>query len=252
MKILKGSKITVMALLLVAIPLTVASCSDDQTLEHAPAPTEPATPEQAVPAATFNITYGDEITEQPSYIDGEEVVDNVDCMIIEYSYRPPASRTTPDGETSLKLLGGKLWVGKTNREWVQAEVYNEVMGTKVTSLFTNLYRISPPLSVGKSWFYDTTVKMIPELTPPSTSRYRAEVVAQEDVTVPAGTFAGYKVEFTLVAADGVEVEAPVVETVMWFAVDTYSEIKRETYTTWEQIEIAELASAKRLDELGNR
>jgi hypothetical protein len=252
MKVLEGSRTTVTALLFVAVLLIFASCRDDQTPEPAPDPTEQAAPEQVDPVAMFKITYGDEVTEQPSFIVGEEVVDGVDCAIIEYSYLPPASRVSPDGKTTLTLLGGKIWIAKTTREWVQAEVYNEVMDTKVTSRFTNPYRISPPLSVGKSWFYDTTATMVPEYAPPSTNRFRAEVVSQEDVTVPAGTFASYKVEFTLVAADGVEVEAPVVETAMWFAVDTYSEVKRESYTTWEQTEIAELVAAEGFDEAMNR
>jgi hypothetical protein len=247
MKASEGSRITGTAFLLVAMAIVIASCSDGQTVEPASTPTEQAAQEEAGPVAVFKITYGDEVTEQPSFIVGEEVVDGVDCVIVEYSYEPPASRVAPDGKKTLTLLGGKIWAGKTTREWVQAEAYNEVMDTKVTSLITNLYRISPPLSVGKSWFYDTTVKLIPELRSPSTNRYRAEVVSQEDVTVPAGTFASFKVEYTLVATDGVELEAPVVDTAMWFSVDTYSEIKRESYISWEQTEIAELVAAEGLE-----
>ncbi|MCC6366522.1 MAG: hypothetical protein IT165_23640 [Bryobacterales bacterium] len=190
------------------------------------------------------------MTAQPLTVVGEEELDRIDCRIIEYSYRPPASRITADGKTAVTLVGGKLWIGKTTQEWIKAEAYNELAGAKVTIVVTNPYRISPPLWVGKSWLFESSARMIPELAPCSTNRFRAEVLCQEDIIVPAGVFTTYKAGFELLAVDGVALDAPVLETVMWFTADTYCEIRRETYTTWKETEFAELAAAEGLREMG--
>jgi hypothetical protein len=198
------------------------------------------------PVAVFNITYGDEVTRQESFLVGEEVVDDVDCTIVEYFYTPPASRLSSDGTTPTTLLSGKLWIAKATGEWMKIEEKREIMGDTLTVLVTNTFRFNPPLSVGQSWSFDRDIRLIPELRPPSSNRYRGEVVSRGDIVVPAGTFTCFRVELSLVAVDGVELEDPAVQSVMWITVDTHEEVKRESYSGWEETETAELVSSRLL------
>jgi hypothetical protein len=203
---------------------------------------ESDTPVDQGPVAEFRITYGDEVTRQESFVVGEEVLDGVDCTIIEYFYTPPASRISSNGATTAKLLSGKLWMAKATGEWMRIEATREIMGDTVTVAVTNVFRFDPPLDVGESWFFESDVSLIPERGPPSTNRYRGEVVSLEDIVVPAGTFTCFRVELSVVAVDGVELLDPAVQSVMWINVDTHEEIKRESYSNWEMTETAELVN----------
>jgi len=194
-----------------------------------------------VPSVIFNVLYGNEVTEQRGIITGEEIVDSTDCYVYEFFYHPPASRLSYDGTLAFTLLGGKIWISKATNEWAISELYNEINGTNVTISTSQLYHIEQPLSVGKSWTYDNITETHPESSAPITSTYRVEVVSREEVTVPAGIFDCYRIEFSIVAVDGIEKETPVIDDVLWFSVDGAAEIKRESYTLWEQTEVAELA-----------
>jgi hypothetical protein len=225
-----------------AICLSALSCGEARD-----APPESSGRAGQEPVVTFKITYGDEVTRQESFLLGEEVLDDVDCTVLEYFYSPPASRLSPDGTTRTKLLSGKLWISKATGEWINAELNREIMGDTVNVAVTNVLRFSAPLRVGKSRFFDRDVRLIPELRPPSRNRYRAEVVSLEDIVVPAGTFTCYRVELSVVEENGIELEDPVLQDVFWFTRDTHEEIKRETYGSWEKTETAELVSSASLN-----
>lgn len=192
------------------------------------------------PVAEFRITYGDEVTQQESFFVGEEVVEDVDCTVIEFFYTPPASRLSSDGATTVKLLSGTMWIAKATGEWIRLEAKREIMGDTVTVVAMNVFRFNTPLSVGQSWLFDMDVSLIPEREPASRYTYRGEVVSREDIVVPAGTFMTFRVELSLVAADGVELEDPAVRSVLWIDVDTHREIKRESLSRWQEMETAEL------------
>jgi hypothetical protein len=192
------------------------------------------------PVAEFRITYGDEVTQQESFLVGEEVVEDVDCTVIEFFYTPPASRLSSDGATTAKLLSGKVWIAKATGEWIRLEAKREIMGDTVTVVATNVFRFNTPLSVGQSWLFDMDVSLIPERAPSSRYTYRGEVVSREDIVVPAGTFMSFRVELSLVAANGMELEDPAVQSVLWIDVDTHREIKRESFSRWQEMETAEL------------
>lgn len=217
------------------ICLSALSCGEARD-----APPESSGRAEQEPVITFKITYGDEVTRQESFLLGEEVVDDVDCTVIEYFYIPPASRLSPDGTTPTKLLSGKLWISKSTGEWIKAELNRVIMGDTVNVAVTNVLRFSAQLGVGESWFFDRDVRLIPELRAPSRNRYRAEVVSLEEIVVPAGTFTCYRIELSVVEENGIELEDPAVQDVFWITVDTHEEIKRETYGSWDKTETAEL------------
>jgi hypothetical protein len=199
--------------------------------------------EDQEPVAVFQITYGDEVTRQESFLVGEEVVDEVDCTVYEYFYAPPALRLSSDGTSPAKLLSGKIWISNATGEWIRIETKREIVGDTVTVELTNVFRFNPPLSVGQSWFFERDAKLLPEHRPLSRTEYRGEVTSQEEISVPAGTFTCFRIEMSLVAADGEELEEPQVQSVMWITVDTHEEIKRESYGSWEMKETAELVAS---------
>jgi hypothetical protein len=199
--------------------------------------------ESQEPVAVFQITYGDEVTLQESLLVGEEVVGDVDCTVYEYSYNPPALRLSSDGATSAKLLSGKIWISNATGEWIRIETEREIMGDTVNVELTNVFRFNPPLGVGQSWFFERDARLLPERRLLSRTRYRGEVTSREEIVVPAGTFTCFRIDLSVVAADGVKLEEPQVQSVMWITVDTHEEIKRESYGTWGMTETAELVAS---------
>jgi len=67
------------------------------------------------------------------------------------------------------------------------------------------------------------------------------VVAMEDVTTVAGTYSCYKIEYTLVATDGVPV-TPVLEMTEWWSADVLGVVKSINHTGYAEVETQELVS----------
>jgi len=126
------------------------------------------------------------------------------------------------------------WISKTALEPVKKQSSTSQMGMTVGSTTTYNYSgtYGAPLSEGQTWSYDAT--STPEMGAPETKMWNAEVVAMEEVTIPAGTFNCYKVEHT---TEGIT------KTEWWSADDDFlTPVKVVDTASWNNIETRELVS----------
>ena len=98
-----------------------------------------------------------------------------------------------------------------------------------------------PLEVGKSWVIDEFTTLDPPMQPDSTVVFEVEVVALESVTVPAGTYDAYKIEYTKVAEDGSALP-PELSKTEWFSPEVGRMVKSEDYLGYAEVETQELKS----------
>ena len=144
----------------------------------------------------YDVTYGAETTEWTVTVTGEETVDSVGCYITDFSYSAPLERVM--GDTVVTITGITMWMSQTTLDGVRQEVTTIVSGMPMTVYLFPTYTggHGTPLSVGKAWSLEETGTLTSPLDPLFTRMYDVEVVAQEDVTVPAGTFTCYKIEYS--------------------------------------------------------
>jgi hypothetical protein len=79
------------------------------------------------------------------------------------------------------------------------------------------------------------------MQPDSTNVMEIEVVAMESVTVGAGTYDCYKIEYTQVELDGMAV-GPTLQKIEWFAPEVGRFVKSDNLTGYAEVETQELAS----------
>jgi|GEM_PF-423573 len=190
----------------------------------------------------YHVTYGDETTEWTVTVRGEETVGGEDCYVTTTAFDVGAARYL--NGTPFTLTGAVTWRNKDTLAQAKAEEYVDLFNMAITTYLTTTSTTGDPgvpLSVGKTWSYDEYVELDPPFAAPFTNTYEVEVVAMEDVTVPAGTFNCYKIEYTLIAVDGVAV-VPVLEKTEWWSAEVSGLVKVINYTGWDEVEVQELTS----------
>ncbi len=218
------------------------------TLAFPPTPSESATPEPTFtdfqgPTYVYDTKYGNETTGETSRVIGEGTLDGVDCYVLENSYDVPLS-VAQEG-TPFKGLGIKIWLSKATWDMLEYESFFEVSGMKLIASSKYTYGTDnhgAPFSVGKKWSHEQLMQLNPKFLADSIVASDMEVIALEDVTVPAGTFRCYKVETTRLVVDDVPEVHPKVVMVNWWSADhDLLRVRTENYA-YDQPLISELVS----------
>ncbi len=222
MRIPSRFRCVIFVFILVTLPLLAACDKDDETGTE---PIQSPTPGLGIGSTwVYNEIYGDEVDTMTATIVGEEVVNGDDSYIIELQYDdPPVYRFGLGGFDPVQVLGHKHWYSKTTWDTNKFEATVETpAGIQV--LYTNNYTHSGDVDraqfgVGKSWAYDTKLDANPAnfTLPPLT--WRADVVAIEEITVPAGTFQCFKVEHTRIAAMGEDLPQAITYRTDWLSAE---------------------------------
>ena len=96
--------------------------------------------------------------------------------------------------------------------------------------------------MGKKWSVEELTHVQPLLAPDVTSRYDVEVVALEEVTVPAGIFRCFKIQYTKVSSAGTAIENPTEGASWWSVNHDFLLVRQQDSSSWAQTEIFELVS----------
>ncbi|MFC1999814.1 hypothetical protein ACFLXE_03535 [Chloroflexota bacterium] len=193
--------------------------------------------------SVFRVTYEAQESVLIGIVEGEEMVNSVDCWVATGVYDPPRVRTTAG--TEVTYPSHTSWASKTTGDPIRVEVVTAVSGTTFTqsAVYTYSGEHGLPLYVGKTWSYNDDISFDPPVAPDLSRSYEVDVVSMEDVTVPAGTFNCYKIESTLVARDGTPVTPILVSTHWWSAEPEASRlVKSINHTSFDSIETMELVS----------
>ncbi|MCP4603293.1 MAG: ABC transporter substrate-binding protein [Proteobacteria bacterium] len=222
MKTYRKSILVVFAAILLAMPL-LAACSDDDddtdmptattepTQEPTPTtePTATATEPAGGPAWEYTVTYEDEVTAWSKAVVGEETIDGVDCHKVVTTFDANPFRYAAPTGTPIKLLEMTEFLSKDTLDMKQSAAFSNALGmidltsTQTASNFSGDH--GQPYAFGDKYTLDLNVDLIPDTLAPSyMDTNEVEVIAVEDVTVPAGTFRCYKVATTRIgtSADG--------------------------------------------------
>jgi len=217
-----------------------------ETAAPTAAPTE--TPQAQGPTWVYNVSYEDENTVWTNTVTGEETVEGVDCYVVTTTFDANPFRYANPTGTPIKLLEKTDYISKATLDLKQSASQSEAMGMlNLTSTQTYTYSTSDhgqPYSFGDSYSVDNFTHLVPDtLAPDFTDTIDIEVVAIEDVTVPAGTFRCYKLEYTKVATDGEAVEPMLLHDEWWSAeYNLLGPVKVVEYGLWQSPETRELVS----------
>lgn len=246
MKIPIRFEYVVFVFILVTLSLWAACDKDD---EAARGPIKSPTPGLGIGSTwVYNEIYGDEVDTVTSTIVGEKAVNGHDSYIVEFQYDAPTYRFGVLGYDPVQVLGHKHWYSKTTWNINKFEVPVETpAGIQV--LYTNNYTYSRDdqralFEIGQSWTYDTKLDVNPLGTTFPILTWRADVVALEDITVPAGTFQCFKVEHTRIASMGEELPQIRIPITEWWSTDErfIGFVKRQDINAYDKGLIWELVS----------
>lgn len=254
--------IVIMLALIVGLPLMTA-CGGDKdkektptsppptsptkTVEPSPTQTVEPTPTAAGPTWTYNVTYQDEKTVWTTKVTGEETVDGVACYVNATTFDVNPFRYAPNG-TPIKMFDLTQYLSKATLDVAKSISNTEALGMiKLKATQTVTYSQADhgqPFAFGDKYTYDLFVHLEPStLAPDYTDTIQVEVVAVEDVAVPAGTFRSYKVEYTKTASNGAAVEPQLLRTEWWAAeYDLLTYVKMIEVAQWDNPETRELVS----------
>ena len=187
---------------------------------------------QAFPAGgttwVYDVNYGMEATVGTVAVTGEGKVGTTDCYVTTTTYDVAPSRAHPQSE--VVLAEERNWLSKSTLDKEKSESDMLLLGTMgMTAITTTIYTggtHGAPYLVGQTWTYDDLRHLEPPLTADATENWEAEVVAQENITIPAGTFSCYKIEYRLAGS---------VVTTEWWSADVLGVVKRvnDTYLDTE-------------------
>ncbi len=206
--------------ILVTLPLLSACDKDGETVTE---PIQSPTPGLGIGSTwVYNEISENEIDTMTATFIGEEVVNGDDSYIVEFQYDAPVYRGV-GGYNPVQLLGHKLWFNKTTWDTNKYEVTAETPAG-IQLLYANNYTYSEDdqraqFWVGQSWTYDTKWDVNPANITLPILTWRADVVAIEDITVPAGTFQCFKVEHTRIASMGEDVPQVITVRTEWWSAE---------------------------------
>jgi PKD repeat protein len=172
-----------------------------------------------------------------------EAKSGVDCYTTVTAYSAGPVRST--GGTQVTVTGSTVCRSQTTLDPVHTDASILLFGMTVATAMEATYATADhgwPLYVGKQWQYSEATTLTPPLASPYTRTIVAEVVAQEDVTVPAGTFSCYKITYTLTATtQSPPGTLPRLLKTEWWSPDVRGLVKVENYT-YDALETQELVS----------
>ena len=271
MRISSKLGIILVAMLLLALPLLAACGGDDDTEEPTAPATEPTAPatEPTAPATeptapvtepagdltwVLDVSYDGTSEVHTATVIGEEAIEGTDCYVAEWAFDVQPFRYDAIQGYPLKTFERKDYIAKDTMDAKRNSVLLEAAGMielQVTKTLTYTGDHGQPYSFGDMYQFDDYTDLVPDtLAPPYTDTVELEVVAIEDVTVPAGTFRCYKLEYTKVATDGEAVDRALLHHDWWSAeYDLLTPVKVVEYATYQAEEVKELASYDPMPEM---
>lgn len=212
------------ALLVVTLAVAAAACCPPATPSPTPTPTPEATPgetPEATPAETpegtpgetpaagtaptlatgdqwvWSVTYGAQTNTYTEVVTGEEQVDSTMAYSTEITIDPDSERLYSGIDATIS--GYERWLDTENLDEIKSVMPIEAMGMTITATIESTVTHATakwPLAVGTTWTVERTTTVNPPLASPSTVTRTVTVEAEEDVTVPAGTFTCFKIVTT--------------------------------------------------------
>jgi hypothetical protein len=185
----------------------------------------------------YNTTYAStppEVTVWTVVTAAIETVGGIECIHNTTTFDTPPQRVASG--VPVTILAAETWRGRENLIQYKAIAQIDMFGTTLTTTMTDSNFVGTPdyFSVGNTWSFDEHMALVPPLSPPTDTHYDVEVVGQEDVVVPAGTFLGcYKVEYSV---SGVVVKTE------WWSPDVKGFVKQVSAGTYQFPETQELVS----------
>jgi predicted secreted protein len=172
---------------------------------------------------------------------GEETVAGEDCYVTIATFSAPPVRYVGGLMASVSLA--KPWISKNTMDPVKVEAGITLFGIPIMMYIEYTYTGDHgwPFPVCTPWPTQAYTYIVPPLAAASTSDYSIHVTAEEDVTVPAGTYTCYRIEHTLVAQDGTPV-TPVLSKVEWWSADVSGMVRSINYAGYDGEETQELTS----------
>lgn len=198
---------------------------------------------------TYHVTYSENgsIVDTSTYtlvVDEEVQVDGKDCYFIDLDAQNDeagktgavrTARTGVNTSVTTSVISGDMWVYADSFDLAKKQPVSLIYGTEYTTTLTYAYNGShgAPWVEGKTWTYITDVSST------TGQQYQipgsATVVGMEDVTVPAGTFNCYKVEYTTLGSAGPGL-------IEWWSEDIGMWIKMVDYSNYTGIETRAMES----------
>jgi len=273
MRISSKLGIILVAVLLLALPL-LAACGDDGTKEPTAPATEPTVPvtEPTVPATeptapatapaaggptwVLNVSYDGTSEVHTATVVGEEAIEGTDCYVAEWAFDVNPFRYDSVAGYPLKTFERNDYIAKdtmdSKRNYIKLEAAGMIeLQTTKTQTYTGDH--GQQYSFGNSYQFEEYTDLVPDTLAPSfTDTIEINVVAVEDITVPAGDFRCYKVEYSLVVSgQDPPKDTPQVTRAEWWSAeyDLITPVKAVEYATYQQDEVKELASYDPMPEM---
>ena len=142
---------------------------------------------------------------------------------------------SPSGLVNTSIIGGEMWMLKDTFDLAKKMPVSLVYGNEISTTLTYTYNGShgAPWEVGKTWTFSTNVSSTTGITWVVESS--ATVAAEENVTVPAGTFKCYRIEYTAAGS----AQPSLIE---WWSRGVGMFVKMVDYGSYAGIETRELSS----------
>ena len=214
-------------------PTPVATPTPALTPTPAATPTPALTPTWAEGDTwVWTVTYKDQTNTRTETVTGEEAVDATQCYTVEATLDPSSVRVS--GAYTVTIASASRWINKNTLDPVKEVTrITAPMTTTTTATYVFDYpgaRWPLQVQAPQQWSYERTLK-----TAISTTIVERTVVveAEEEVTVPAGTFTCFKM---------VTYEDDTVAKTEWYSVDVKNVVKVIDSLTYDADETCELAS----------
>lgn len=198
---------------LLVLALIFGFKKEESSSNPTPTPTPASTPISATisEGATFNysVTYAvnGSVVDTSTYfmsVDDETQVSGKDCYHVDMSVqnavvgKTGAERVARSaaGMVNTSVIGGEMWYLKDTFDLAKKKPVSLAYGNETYTTLTYTYNGShgAPWEAGKTWTFSTNVSATTGVTWQVASS--AKVAAEEDITVPAGTFKCYRIEYT--------------------------------------------------------
>ena len=181
----------------------------------------------------YTVTYGTEVTTWTVDVTTEETVDSVECYKSSTTFSAPPQRVASG--ISVTVTAAQTWRSEDNLAQYKAIAAINMYSMDVQTTMTDTYTTGTPdfFTLSNAWTVSEYTVLNPPLAAPSTTIYNVTVVGMESVTVTAGTFNCYKIEYSV---------AGTVKKTEWWSPDVLGFVKQVSTGTYALPETQELVS----------
>ena len=185
----------------------------------------------------YDVTYGDEVTVWTTMVSAVAA----DTFTTSVTFEPSPIRVSSGLEVT--VIQADAEYSLTTLDELTAIAGINMFGMDIIAYLTDTYTgdHGSPYSVDKSWTASVLTHLDPPMQPDSTTLSEVKVVDFGPVTVPAGTYDAYQVDFTLVEVDG-WAPPPELTKTEWFSPQVGRFVKSVNYTGYGEQEVQELKS----------